>query len=119
MRIVILLLLLMVLGSMTAAAAPFAVDQRSLYHFGVSAGLGAAGTILILQTEPRELTREEKAIVFSACMVPGLVKEYQIDGYADYGDIAFDALGCFVGSYYTDDVYIYMSEKTINIAVRY
>lgn len=88
-------LALIILTVSPAFAAEFSVDDSSYLHFGVSAVIAATTHSVLASEEVRPLYRAITTGV--TCMSFGAFKEFAMDAYPDYGDLAFDALGCAVG----------------------
>lgn len=83
----------------SAALAQFTVDDRSLLHLGASAVIAGSVNAVGIATQTPAWRRWSAAGL--SCMVVGMAKEMH-DTYVDYGDLAFDALGCAVGIGLTD-----------------
>lgn len=92
---------LLLLFSTRAFAMPFTVDHRSAYHAGASAAIGFLGNATLIGIQGERMAYKDRwprrTMVFAACNVPGLAKEYTMDAHADAGDITFNALGCAAG----------------------
>lgn len=58
-----------------------------------------------------------RIMVFAACNVPGIGKEFAFDAYPDYGDLAFNMLGCASGIWLTDQAFMVVPTGN-GIAVR-
>jgi hypothetical protein len=87
--------------STNAYAISFSADQRSAYHAGASAAIALPfATMLKYQQEDNGFS-DVQIVAYSTAvaLVPGLFKEFAMDAYPDYGDVAFDVLGGAIGAY--------------------
>ena len=98
----------------TTSYPEFTVDKSSLYHFGISGACGFVGDRIIssIQEHKEQFTTGRIIATGTICMVPGLYKEFVMDGYADTGDIFFDALGAYGVPFVLETQKFWLSVKT-------
>lgn len=95
-----IILALLCLLRTDAFGAEFTVDDRSYLHAGASFVIGYSLNTFVTVVQDEDAYKERwkrRSFIFGVCMMPGLMKEYGMDAYADYGDIAFNAIGCTAG----------------------
>lgn len=105
-----------VLAVTKAHAMPFTVDERSAYHAGVSGAIGFFGNSTLIGIQGERMAYRDRwprrVIVFAACNVPGLAKEYTMDAHPDAGDLAFNMLGCAAGIAASDAAFMVVPTST-------
>ena len=113
--LVTLVCILLVLTVVKANAAPFTVDERSGLHFGVSGAIGFLGNSTLIGIQGEKMAYKDRwprrAMIFAACNVPGLAKEFTMDAHADAGDLAFNVLGCAAGIAASDAAFMVVPMK--------
>ena len=97
----------MALLALLVSHAAFAgIPEDKQLHLGVSTVLGFSTTLVI----------EDPVHAYAACMSVGLAKElydqYDYGGFST-GDLAYDALGCALGSFIGYPIKVY-SERDVN-----
>jgi hypothetical protein len=91
----ILLIVLSIVLSAPAFASDFTVDERSILHFGASAGIAATADVLLYENGVVDPVKR-KAIAGLTAFSVGFIKELTDDDI-DMGDMAFNALGIGAG----------------------
>lgn len=112
MRIIQCLILGLLIFWASPSLAEFTVDERSLLHFGASAGIGYTVNSFANLTDNKSSV-SEKVAVFAICSSPGLAKEFMIDSQADYGDLAFNTLGCLSGMVISDFMWVSVGDDKL------
>lgn len=90
--ITMLAIISLVLGISAAYGAEFTIDERSLYHVVASAAISSTCGLVMFNSAP-ENYKNRRWFCFGSALMVGAFKEFAIDGYVDYGDLAFDAIG--------------------------
>lgn len=118
--LILVLCTLLVIGLCSSArAAEFTVDDRSALHFGVSAGIGYVANSAMIAAQGDHQLSNRKYVAFGFCMTPGLAKEFVIDSEADYGDLAFNTLGCLVGVSLSETMWLSSDGRVISVMGRF
>ena len=110
-------------GISTAHSAEFTVDKRSMYHLGVSGGLGFSGG-LFLRSQQRKNKLTDNGIILTSgtvSMIPGTFKEVIMDAYIDWGDMGFNAIGAYSGAWLGVKTghYLFVSKKNDTVTLNY
>ena len=119
------ILLLLVVG--LSGCAQVTVDKRSLLHVGVSGLISFPAAVVLKKQQHLNGMSDTKIILFAGtvAMGPGIAKEYLMDAYPDYGDLAFDAIGSYGFAYLglKTGQHFFVSKKddtpVLNYIVRY
>lgn len=98
-------------------AEEFTVDARSVYHVGISTFIGAGINSSLIVTDVPLVSR----VLTSAfgCLAIGAMKEFSFDGYPDYGDLFFNAVGCGLGIAVTEGVAVYVGKNQIGMSMQF
>lgn len=96
-------------------AAEFTTDERSALHVGASFAIGTAINTALIAGNANKTHR--MIFTLANCMTIGAIKEFGVDAYPDYGDLAFDALGCGLALAVTEGVAIRAKKKALEVEI--
>lgn len=99
----------------------WAVDGTTGLHLGVSAGMGFTLNSMMIAAEGRRAGKDSIRpwMAFGVCMVPGVAKEYLMDGYPSYTDLAADLVGCGLGVWSSGELFVTPTPIGVQVSGRF
>lgn len=97
----------------------WAIDGTTGLHFGISAGMGYTFNSVMIAAERGRPNTSRDIAAFGMCMIPGIAKEYAMDEYPSYTDLAADIAGCAVGVWVSKEMWVTVKDNMVVVHGRF